>query len=323
MDSFKIYDQAYLATLFSPRPGEVKIGERVQLARSLDSLAESNARFVLLGIPEDIGVRANHGIGGADTTWLPALSALLNMQSNAFMDGNEILVLGAFDIAEPADCSIDELRRKVQMIDQLVYPVIEKIIASGKIPVVVGGGHNNAYGLIRGASVALKCRVNVVNIDAHTDLRPAEGRHSGNGFRYALEEGYLENYRIFGLAENYVHAHLIPLIQKNEQIRAVWFMDLLKSREPVIKHWKTFMEDMPEPCGLEIDADSISGVLSSAVTPSGFALNDIRTILLSGRHFCYMHLCEGAVRLDDGREDRNTAKAIAFLISDFIAAHRD
>jgi formiminoglutamase len=45
--------------------------------------------------------------------------------------------------------------------------------------------------------------VNAINFDAHSDFRILEGRHSGNGFSYAYEEGFLKNILFFGLHENY------------------------------------------------------------------------------------------------------------------------
>ena len=77
-----------------------------------------------------------------------ALRTLLNIQSNPYLKGNEILVLGHFEIDEPADQSITGLRQKTNEIDALVYPVIQKIVAAGKIPIVIGGGHNNAAPII-------------------------------------------------------------------------------------------------------------------------------------------------------------------------------
>ena len=79
---------------------------------------------------------------------------MLNTQSNGFLQGEEILVLGHFEIEEPADQSITSLRKKVSEIDELVCPLIEKIIAAGKIPIVIGGGHNNAYPIIKAAYLA-------------------------------------------------------------------------------------------------------------------------------------------------------------------------
>lgn len=206
MDSFKIYSQSDVLNLVNQRAGEIKLGEKAQTVSSLNELQNSSAKFVLLGIPEDVGVRANYGIGGAKTVWPVALKALLNAQSNSFLPGEEILILGNFEIAEPSHKSVDELRKKATEIDDLVYPIIEKVVAAGKIPIIIGGGHNNAYPIIRGTSLGLKQSINVVNIDAHADLRNTEeGRHSGNGFSFALKNGILNQYRIFGLHQNYVN----------------------------------------------------------------------------------------------------------------------
>lgn len=332
MDSLKIYTHSDVLALVAQREGEVKLGEKAQVYRHceennddailLEHLTLSSAKFVLLGIPEDIGVRANFGVGGAQTAFTAALKALLNIQSNSFLQGDELLVLGHFEIEEPTQTSLEALRNKVSEIDSLVAPIIQKIVAAGKVPVVIGGGHNNAYPIIKGVSEALKQPINVVNIDAHADLRNTqEGRHSGNGFSFALQEKYLKQYCVFGLHQNYMHQNLTTYLQENSSVKAFCFEDLLKSDKTVVENWLAFTENIPSPCGLEIDLDSVENVLSSAVSPSGFALNDIRKILLSGdKTYHYLHICEGATALANGQQDLKTGKIIAYLASDFLKA---
>lgn len=323
MDKFKVYTQSDVLSLVNERIGEQKLGQRVQVAHSIDELEKSTAKFVILGIPEDIGVRANHGIAGAKTAWKAALKVFLNIQSNTFLSGEEVLILGHFEIAEPpVNASIEELRNAVTAIDQLVYPIIQKIILAKKTPIIIGGGHNNAAPIIWGTSLACNQKINVVNIDAHTDLRDtSEGRHSGNCFSYALEQGFLGNYRIFGLHQNYMNKKLSMQLQSNSDLKAICFEEILQEDKSTIAHWFEMVADLPYPCGLEIDLDSISNVLSSAATPSGFTINEIRKILLSGsKKFCYLHICEGAIECSDGRKDPITGKTIAYLISDFIKA---
>lgn len=317
MDKLKIYSQSDINNLIIYREGEVKLGEKAQVLSSLDELKKSPANFVLLGIPEDIGVRANAGVAGASSTWRPSLMAFLNIQSNRFLKGDEVLVLGHFEIEEPKDSSIEGLRNKVAEIDDLVYPVIEKIILAGKIPIVIGGGHNNAYPIIKGTSLANKKPIDVLNIDAHADLRAFEGRHSGNGFSYALKEGYLDHYLVYGLHQSYNNESILNQIESNPKSKAVFFDDILKGFE-----YKDLLSDLSLNPGLEIDLDCIQNVLSSAETPSGFAVNDIRKLILtSDKKFSYLHLSEGATRMLDGRVSRLTSKLIAYLISDFIKAN--
>ena len=98
---------------------------------------------------------------------------------------------------------INKARKIVEEIDKEVTYYVSMIIRSGKIPIVVGGGHNNAYGMLKGSSLALNKPINAINMDAHSDFRSLEGRHSGNGFSYAFYEGFLSKYTVFGLQENY------------------------------------------------------------------------------------------------------------------------
>ena len=314
MDSFKLYTQQDIDKLLISRAGEVKLAEKVQVVNSFDEIKSSKAKFVLLGIPEDIGVRANYGIAGAASSWKPSLIAILNIQSNKFLYGDQLLVLGHFEIEEPKDISIEGLRNKVLEIDDLVFPIIEKIVAAGKVPIVIGGGHNNAYPIIKGSSLALKKAIDVINIDAHADLRTMEGRHSGNGFSYALKEGFLEKYSIYGLHQNYNNEAILNQIEEDPKLDAVFFDDVLKGSD-----YLTLLANLNENPGLEIDLDCIQNVLSSAETPSGFSVNDIRKLILtSNKKYAYLHLTEGASRMLDGRVDKLTSKLIAYLVSDFI-----
>ncbi|WP_316802360.1 formimidoylglutamase [Pedobacter nototheniae] len=318
MDSFKLYNQEEINKLLIYREGEVKLAEKVQVVNALDEIKSSTAKFVLLGIPEDIGVRANYGNAGAASTWKPGIVAILNIQSNKFLRGDELLVLGHFEIEEPNDASVEGLRNKVADIDNLVYPVIEKIVAAGKIPIVIGGGHNNAYPIIKGSSLALKKPIDVINVDAHADLRAMEGRHSGNGFTYALKEGFLNHYSIFGLHQNYNNETILNQIEEDPKLDAVFFDDVLKGSDHM-----GLLSKLSGHTGLEVDLDCIQNVLSSAETPSGFAVNDIRKLILTGnKNYTYLHLTEGASRMIDGRVNKLTSKLIAYLVSDFIKAQQ-
>jgi len=332
MEGLKVYTRAEISSATNQREGELKIGEKVQLTAALDEIATSTAKFVLIGIPEDIGVRANFGVAGSASAWQPVLKALLNIQSTPFFNGEELLVLGHFEFSDPSGYSIDTpqhndislLQQKVAEIDDAVFPVIQKVIAAGKVPIVIGGGHNNAYPIIKGASLASKAAIDVINIDAHADLRPCNGRHSGNGFSYAIKDGFLMRYGIFGLHQNYNNNTILETIAANQHIYPVFFDDLLKSDQSTLSIWNSLLKKTGTVTGIELDLDCIENILSSAMSPSGFHLNEIRRLILtSGKKFSYLHICEGAVALTDGRQDTTTAKTIAYLVSDFIKSQRE
>jgi len=327
----QIASRQSITSLINTRPGETKLGEAIQLPdiNWQENLADSTAAFVLLGIPEDIGVRANLGIGGTQTAWPAALKALLNIQSTTALSGAELLLLGAFDFTqwmdESAGQSVEALRHLTAQIDEEVYPVIRTIVAAGKIPIIVGGGHNNAYPLLKGASIALNQSLNCINLDAHCDYRIAEGRHSGNGFRYAKDGRYLHRYAIIGLHENYNSRNVLADMHTDGNINYSFYEDIflrgqlnfeqaLKQALDFAAHGKT---------GVELDLDCITRVLSSAITPSGISPLQARQYLYACAQtadVAYLHLTEGATMLSDGREDNSTGKLIAYLISDFIKA---
>lgn len=228
MSKLLTYTKSRISKIVNPRVGEEKLGERIQTIESPDDwteqLQQQNSRFVLMGIPEDIGVRANLGRAGTATAWDNFLENFLNTQHNVLCNGQWFSLLGELDFSEEmeqaeklnpnSDNDREEMFDLVAQIDEEVERYGTKIIESGKIPIIVGGRHNNAYGNIKALAKAKNKSVNVINFDAHTDLRPTKGRHSGNGFSYALEEGFLENYFIFGLHENYISKGVFNEIEK-------------------------------------------------------------------------------------------------------------
>jgi formiminoglutamase len=76
--------------------------------------------------------------------------------------------------------------------------------------------------------------------------------------------------------------------------------------------------------GVEVDLDAIENILCSASTPSGILPLHARqylTFVATHSKVAYVHICEGASRLNDGRVDINTGKLIGYFVSDFIKAH--
>lgn len=335
-----IYDKAEILSRTKIRKGESKLGE---LALTIinknnwqEELEKSPAQYVLLGLPEDIGVRANYGRGGAYAAWKPALDFLLNMQSNQFLSGKEILVLGHIDFSDlmiKADSlglkssnEITACRNIVSEVDERIWPVISSIYTLGKIPIVVGGGHNNSYPLLKGVcnGKQIQSGISVINCDPHSDLRPLNGRHSGNGFHYAFTEGFLKKYIVFGLHESYNIYSALELFKKYPHQLFYETYDNIFVRESVhffdaLKTCFDFIGD--EITGIEIDLDSIQNVPVSARTPSGMLPVDVRKFAwhcAENLKVAYLHIAEGAPVLAHKQMDNKTGKLIAYIITDFI-----
>ncbi|MBP6591029.1 MAG: arginase family protein, partial [Chitinophagaceae bacterium] len=280
------------------------------------------------------------GIGGTDTLWIPFLQSFLNVQSNDFFDGNEVLLLGHFDFgdiqylidttAKSDEERIEAYRHAVNTIDDEVEHLVKLITENKKIPIVVGGGHNNSYPLIKGAAKGWHragklelAQLNCINLDAHADYRPLEGRHSGNAFRYAEEDGYLAKYCVIGLHENYIPQNSWVDIVNNPFIDCITFEDIFVHEKrtfmQAVSHATGFTEDTMT--GIDIDLDGIQNTLSSAMTPVGISPVHARqyvSFAAADSKAAYFHICEGATRLTDGRTDATSGKLASYLVTDFI-----
>ena len=333
----KIYQAKDILRLTRSRSGEQKIGEAVQTLSGnswVEEMKNSTARFVLLGIAEDIGVRANYGRAGASTAFKPALESFLSQQHNDFLDAGSILVLGEVfvdDLMEAAQAldmrssdDMTKLRELVAQLDERVSEVVRTIVSLGKIPLIIGGGHNNAFGNIKGSSLALGQKISVINCDPHLDFRPLEGRHSGNGFSYAWEQGFLDKYAVLGMHEQYnnqaslnqfkkLPAHLFYNTYESVFVRQD--LDYKKALQQCLGFVKS------NACGIEIDLDAITNVPSSAKTSSGISPTQARQYVYQcavNLKPLYLHIAEGAPVLSHIKADNKTGKLIAYLLSDFI-----
>jgi formiminoglutamase len=347
LSHFRQYNKKYILSLTHVRKFETKLGECVLCMKETETLEESikrsEAEYVLMGIPEDIGVKANLGMGGADSCWFPFLDAFLNIQSNDFLSGENIFVAGHFDFndikniikinASTDDEKIAAYRHAVNTIDDEVEELVKIITQYRKIPLIIGGGHNNAYPALKGAAKGLHkaeviplAQINCINLDAHADYRPMEGRHSGNAFRYADEDGYLDKYCIIGLHENYLQQNVWIDMVNNPFIDCITYEDIFIHEKrnflQAIAHAAAFTGD--NYAGIEIDLDAVENVLASAATPSGLTALQIRRfvnyIALNSKT-AYLHIAEGAMSLESGESSNTTGKLISYIVSDFVKAH--
>lgn len=321
--TLEFYHESDLLSRTSTREGEQRLGQTLKAIG--EELWQQNAalpyKFVVVGVEEDFGVRGNHGRGGAQHSFGAFLEYFLNFQHNRFFPAEEVAVLGAIVPTQSVgDDQLDALRSATAANDDTVKNVVQTIIERGAIPIVVGGGHNNAYGCLAGASVAAEGPVNCLNIDAHTDLRNMEGRHSGNGFTYALNEGHLERYFMLGIQENYTPEHIWERIEENENIDLASFEDLMSGEEVWDDVYVRISELLGQSYGLELDTDVIAGFPSSAQSISGFSFEQVRGILYALDVIPqYFHICEG--RVTNKEEFAQVGRGLALLVADFIKAH--
>jgi formiminoglutamase len=327
----RFYTKSEITALINAREGEKKVGELLNIAHSEDDLekylSSNEIKYFILGVPEDIGPRANHGKPGSHLAFQAFLQSFLNHQANKYFPLEKIAFLGRLPIKHlqknSEEDSIALLREKTSKIDSALFPVIQRLSAHGKIPIVVGGGHNNAYPNIKGISLAKKQAISVINLDPHADFRQKEGRHSGNGFSYAWDEGFLNEYHVFGLNPYFNSEEMLDRMMEEE----VSFTPF----EPSFCTYTGFENMLSlalgkmkgERLGIELDLDSIANFPVSAITPDGITLQQAKEyarICGNDPRSSYLHICEGSpVHMENG--DIIIGKSISSIILSFISGN--
>lgn len=311
---FQLFDPKQRKLQFQTRNGEVRTGE-ILAAKEVQT-----AKFVLIGISENVGPQANLGRAGSENAFRAFMKVFLNTQFYAQSGIQNLAYLGNIQqLKDPQDRP--EAMDMVRELDDLLLNVLNEHIAEGQIPIVVGGGHNNALPLMRWAAQSQS--LSVLNIDAHADLRPTDKRHSGNSFSHALEEGLLENYGVFGLHEAFNNEFIRSQLA-SPKVNFRFFEDYLQGPHQIQDDVLNFVQHQQNAIGLEIDMDAIAMMPSSAFSPSGWTLDQLRAIVLKIGHvrpqIAYLNLTEAAPK--DERDDLIVGKALSYLVRDFCASQQ-
>ena len=307
---FERFNSAVLDNYFSHRFEETRIGDF--------SLESSTSRFVIIGIEESIGPMANYGLSGAENAFACFLRIFLNSQVYDGFKMDEISILGTikhnstFSTCENASEQVSEL-------DDFVVELLSEDLSANQIPIVIGGGHNNAYPLIKWSYK--KGLLNVLNLDPHADCRATERRHSGNSFSFAIEKNLLNNYAVLGLQEAF-NNDFIRQFLISKKINHSFYEDYLFGNRNVIEDAQEIIESWNSniQIGIEIDMDSIANMPSSAISPSGWTVDQVRSYLMHVtsivKKIAYLHLPEAAPKNE--HDSKLVGKSLTYLVRDFI-----
>jgi formiminoglutamase len=192
-------------------PGDVRLGETVLRSPEEFSLAD----VVLLGCPQDEGVRRNNGRPGA----AKAPDAIRHCLYRLISPPNVRL----FDLGNTVlQSSLEETHRIHQQ-------TIREILAGGKQVISLGGGNDISYPDCAAlAETHPECLA--FNIDAHLDVRENPVRNSGTPYRMLLEERLLNpgnfyelGYQPFSVAQTHLdylaskgaHAMSLPELRRH------------------------------------------------------------------------------------------------------------
>jgi formiminoglutamase len=308
--SFNPWDSAKIRASYTPRIGEVRMGDYLLQQSS------SDARFVIIGARECCGPLANNGRTGAQFAFPSFVKAFLNTQVHANYPKNSLCILG--EVVEIEKVEEVNLHDKVCELDQFLEDLLNLHVSRNQIPIIIGGGHNNALAMMRWA--AKHKRLAVINLDAHADLRSTETRHSGNSFSTALSEGTLLHYSVLGLHEAYNNSFILDALKSDQIFHSFYESYLFQKRDlsedlvNILRHFHTDTH-----VGLEIDMDSIAYMPSSALSPSGWTLDQVRNFthqfVKTQKQVAYLNLTEAAPITET--DSLLVGKALSYLVRDF------
>ncbi len=172
----------------------------------------------LLGFACDAGVFRNQGRAGAKAgpqALRGALAGLAWHQTCPVYDAGDVVCIG--DALEEAQGALGEH--------------VGTLLAAGHLPIVLGGGHEMAWGSWQGLAAQAAAqtrapRIGILNVDAHFDLRAAPLGNSGTPFRQIAEDcqarGWPFCYAVIGLS---AAANTAALFERAKSLGAAWRLD--------------------------------------------------------------------------------------------------
>ena len=244
--------------------------------------------IVLLGYASDAGVKRNNGRPGA-------------RKGPEFFRKSLAKLPVHFDFKRVADLGdIESIDEDMESCQEMLSVIITKLLGMKIFPIVIGGGHELAYGHFKGIAHHLKNsgnkKIGIINFDAHFDLRPVESKsNSGTPFYQILSEfrdgNFDTEYFAIGIQKQ---SNTRELFQIAKNVKADFSLNkadesLTEEMNSLLIRLKVFIE-RNDYIYLTIDMDGFSSAFApgvSAPSPLGFTphfmFRMLRFIFSSGK----------------------------------------
>ena len=283
-----------------------RLGEVV----SADPAAYAEASVVLLGCPQDEGVRRNGGRPGAALAPDAIRRCLYKLTDNGLQN------LPIFDLGDTV------VGPTLEATHERHQAVMAQLLRDGKRVVVLGGGNDVAYPDCAALAQVLGL-VLAFNIDAHLDVRADAVPHSGTPYRQLLQAGHLQPAAFYELGHQ-------PWSVAAEHLR---YLRELGAQVYSLPAWRAAgLSDLVVGALSYNDADAVFwgfdvDVVRAADAPGVSAPNALG---LAGEEFCALAALAGAeqrTRLVEFSElnplfdqDERTARLVAVAVYHYLVA---
>jgi formiminoglutamase len=163
-------------------PNDIRMGEVVKTAPEDYNACD----FVLLGFPQDEGVRRNKGRLGAKDAPDAIRRCFYKLVE---IEGLKLFDLGNTIIQSTLEDSHDWHRE-----------IVRQVLRDGKKHIVLGGGNDTSYPDCSALAMETRGDILAFNLDAHFDVRADSPRNSGTPYRQLLEEKHLKGHYFYEMA---------------------------------------------------------------------------------------------------------------------------
>ncbi|MEO1652466.1 MAG: formimidoylglutamase [Bacteroidota bacterium] len=307
------------ASIWKGRPSSEDQGpqywyQAIQCGDVRRGLPDQKPDLALLGYAVDAGVARNLGRIGA-ARGPQALRQRLGKL--AFHPQHKNI----FDLGD-ITCTDGNMEFAQESLAQIVAQLIQNQV----FPILMGGGHDIAYGHFKGIWQALKStnpRIGIINFDAHFDLRPlrAEG-NSGTPF-YQIRQEFGASVRYFALGiQKAANTPQLFDLAREFQVGYVLSEDCRLSEIAGVKEQLNSFLNGVDVLYISLDLDGFSSAYApgvSAPSPMGFSpvfVQQILSFLFQSQKVISCDLAELNPEYD---QDHRTAQLAAYLV-DFMVA---
>lgn len=268
--------------------------------------------IALIGFACDEGVRRNGGRVGAKDGPRAIRAALANLAWHQH-----------FPVYDAGDVRCDD--GDMEGAQSRLAEVVAGAIRAGHRPLILGGGHETAWGTFQGIVAAKpKAKVGVINIDAHLDLRADEPGNSGTPFNQIAKWyegcGRVTQYLCLGVAAA-SNTQALFLRAKKLGARLVFDADVTSRRFAELAEEIAVFAKPLDALHLSLDLDVLPASVMPAVSaPAGRgvpldALDDVLVIALRTEKVAAVDLVEFCPAFDAGGNAVRVASRLAWDVA--------
>jgi formiminoglutamase len=321
MKYFKFTEASDLKQLIDYDTKGEKFGERVVCISKLIQLESTDADYVLFGLPSLLSTKEGLEIELSDM-FQSVLEPLLNIQNNQYNRGENLVILGQFDLQrimkdlDEYDSKSEKIIKFNGILKDTISKIIEVVYDTGKIPIAIGGHPSDTLNIVKALSEVHNSSINLLDLSTKVNLQIEENEIQNHENNSWLESLKLNKYAVFGLNKNYASQKEIEVMNFSKKLNFHFFEDCLHltTLDKCVK-FKNAVDFHNGELGFRLDLNSVLGMCSKCESSSGFSMRDIRTFIkmIRKENVQFFHICG----LDFSKK-ASISNTLSYLVSDFI-----